>query len=183
MVFLLTSLIIISRRKKKAKMKKYIYFLVDSPEYPNEIFANSVQEVKSLLLESLADESQILRITEAKDTQAEPSAVVVDTALPLASEKPSQMQAFSPIAQSQENREKKEERRLENKQIEQAKFFEEDGMQLKLENGKLFKKSWTLLPTDDNPEIRVKSKKTGKYIDLDKYIIEKLEWKEIKQHN
>ena len=47
-------------------MKKYVYFLADSPEYPNEIYANSPMEVKRLIMESIPDESQILKIIEVK---------------------------------------------------------------------------------------------------------------------
>jgi hypothetical protein len=48
-------------------MRKFIYFLQDSPKRPNEINAISKAEVRSLLMENISDESQILAIyTEAE---------------------------------------------------------------------------------------------------------------------
>ena len=69
MVFLVTFLTTISRRRT-TDVKKFVYFLSDSPSYPNEIYANSAAEVKKLILESVPDESQILKIIEVRPNQA-----------------------------------------------------------------------------------------------------------------
>ena len=62
-------------------MQKYIYYLADSPTYPNEIFASSKAEVRKLILENVPDESHILKIIEApKATAADDAKQAVQSA-------------------------------------------------------------------------------------------------------
>lgn len=68
---------------------------------------------------------------------------------------------------------------LQCNSIEPPKFFEESGIKFKLENGKLYKKSWhtiDLEAVNTDIEYRIKNKTTGKPINSDKYELQKLEW-------
>ena len=56
-------------------MRKFIYFLQDSPSYPNEIFASSKDEVRSLILDSIGpdNEGSIIGIYSAEEIQKKQS--------------------------------------------------------------------------------------------------------------
>lgn len=192
-------------------MKKFVYFLADAPNYPNEIYANSPAEVKKLILESVPDESQILRIIDASNLQPAPQKQatvkqvqqiqssayedidpndfnnandffnsVMNAAI---SKEASKSVAEKPVIDEQpqpmivENNTKVAPIK---KEVESARFFEEAGIQFKLENGRLFKRSWVNVSDDDMPQFRIKVRKTGKLADEDKFVLEKLEWVEIK---
>ena len=59
--------------------------------------------------------------------------------------------------------------------IEEPKFFEEDGIQFKVEsNGKVFKKVWE---TDQDHETRIVNIKNGKVYAGEQYEVQKLSWK------
>ncbi len=199
-------------------MKKFVFYLADSPNYPNEIFANSIYEAKSLILESIPDESQILKIIDVgaqqnqqvsgqlRNTQQQPVQEDLDpdnfnnasdfftSVMNTAYTEEAKKKAAEKVEAEVEEEKKKDEIPIEVtsepvKQIESVppvvkaeeppKFFEEAGIQFKLENGKLFKRSWINVSDDPEPQFRIKSKKTGKLADLEKFSLEKLEWIEI----
>jgi len=161
-------------------MKKYIYYLQDSPNYPNTIMANSKDEVKKLILENVPDESQILKIIEASDSSNnEPKAVYAEpddyansqdffNDVIKAGGKVGEKIAQTPVGSSS----------AVSAQPAPVKYFEEGGVQFKLENNKVFKRSWVEANGDDS-EFRIISAKTGKVIGNDKFKLERLVWVEI----
>ena len=66
----------------------------------------------------------------------------------------------------------------------EPKYFNDNGIQYKLEDGKMFKQAWKSVPdeqTDESGNIvysnyRIINKETGKQIKSPKYIIEHLDW-------
>ena len=199
-------------------MKKFVYFLADSPSYPNEIYANSAAEVKRLVMESIPDESQILRIIEVTPKNQGRLQTPSLQASPQMKQQPQIMdeeldpndfsdandffnnvmnEAIKKGNAEQKNEEMVQEEKPEVEatlppqepplpsvqqtvKIEPPRFFEEAGIQFKFDNGKLFKRSWIDVSDEETPLFRIKSKKTGKLADTEKFAIEKLEWVEIK---
>lgn len=225
MVFLVTFLTTISRRRT-TDVKKFVYFLSDSPSYPNEIYANSAAEVKKLILESVPDESQILKIIEVRPNQAAeggaqapaPAAQdarrgedidpndfsnandffssVMDAAIEKGKAEPEAKAMEEEAAEEEEapaRQQPQPQPAAEGKvsappQAERcgcaeagpAKFFEEAGIQFKLEGGRIFKRSWVNVSDEDEPMFRIRVRKTGRLADEEKFLLEKLEWVEIK---
>ena len=225
MVFLVTFLTTISRRRT-TDVKKFVYFLSDSPSYPNEIYANSAAEVKKLILESVPDESQILKIIEVRPNQAaeggaqapapaaqdarreedidpndfsnandffssvmgaaiekekgkaEPEAKAMEEEAAEEEEPPARQQP-QPVAEGKAGVPLQAERCC-CAEAGPAKFFEEAGIQFKLEGGRIFKRSWVNVSDEDEPMFRIRVRKTGKLADEEKFLLEKLEWVEIK---
>lgn len=201
-------------------MKKFVYFLSDSPSYPNEIYANSAAEVKKLILESVPDESQILKIIEVRPNQAAeggsqaPAPVAQDArrgedidpndfsnandffssvmgaaiekgkAEPEAKAAEEAMEEEAPPVQPQPvaGPQPIAEAGVPCQRTEAgpAKFFEEAGIQFKLEGGRIFKRSWVNVSDEDEPMFRIRVRKTGRLADEEKFLLEKLEWVEIK---
>lgn len=71
------------------------------------------------------------------------------------------------------------------KEKEPVKYFIDNGIQFKLDNGKLFKKVWKTVPIDvymseDGqkvfPEFRIVNKETGKQVNTTKYDVQQLVW-------
>ena len=223
MVFLVTFLTTISRRRT-TDVKKFVYFLSDSPSYPNEIYANSAAEVKKLILESVPDESQILKIIEVRPNQAaeggaqapapaqdarrgedidpndfsnandffssvmgaaiekekgkaEPEAKAMEEEA--AEEEAPARQQLQPVAEGKAGAPLQAER-CGCAEAGPAKFFEEAGIQFKLEGGRIFKRSWVNVSDEDEPMFRIRVRKTGRLADEEKFLLEKLEWVEIK---
>ena len=66
----------------------------------------------------------------------------------------------------------------------EPKYFNDNGVQYKLENGKMFKQAWKSVPDEQTDEVgnivysnyRIINKETGKQIKSPKYIIEHLDW-------
>lgn len=221
MVFLVTFLTTISRRRT-TDVKKFVYFLSDSPSYPNEIYANSAAEVKKLILESVPDESQILKIIEVRPNQAAeggaqaPAPAAQDArrgedidpndfsnandffssvmgaaiekgkaepeAKAMEEEKAAEEEAPpvqpQPVAEPQPIAEAGVP--CQRTEASPAKFFEEAGIQFKLEGGRIFKRSWVNVSDEDEPMFRIRVRKTGRLADEEKFLLEKLEWVEIK---
>lgn len=225
MVFLVTFLTTISRRRT-TDVKKFVYFLSDSPSYPNEIYANSAAEVKKLILESVPDESQILKIIEVRPNQAaeggaqapapaaqdarrgedidpndfsnandffssvmgaaiekgkaEPEAKAMEEEAEAAEEEEAPVrQQPQPAAEGKGGAPLQAER-SGCAEAGPAKFFEEAGIQFKLEGGRIFKRSWVNVSDEDEPMFRIRVRKTGRLADEEKFLLEKLEWVEIK---
>lgn len=179
-------------------MRKFIYFLQDSPSYPNEIFASSKEEVRDLILESIGpdNEGSIIGIYSAEEIQKKQSqgagAIYSD-----ASEYGNSKDFFNDVIKAgkivgqnieQENNNvqvdelpklpKTESTNISNKPaIHDVKYFEEGGFQFKLENGKVYKKKWVNISSSD--EYRIINSVTKKPIKSDKYEIEKLDWVEL----
>lgn len=175
------------------KMKKFYYFLQDQPQYANKILANSKNEVKSLLMENLSDESSILKIlseeemvaksnpnnnaiyAEAEDYKSGNDFMndMIKSATKVATTKSNNTSVIKPeqevVNQPQNN--------IVNKQS-QPKYFEEAGIQFKLENGKLYKKIWKDA-NDNEINFRIINLKTNKEVDKSKFKLEKLDWVEI----
>lgn len=224
MVFLVTFLTTISRRRT-TDVKKFVYFLSDSPSYPNEIYANSAAEVKKLILESVPDESQILKIIEVRPNQAaeggaqapapaaqdarrgedidpndfsnandffssvmgaaiekgkaeQPEAKAIEEESAEEEEAPARQQP-QPVAEGKGSAPLQAERCC-CAEAGPAKFFEEAGIQFKLEGGRIFKRSWVNVSDEDEPMFRIRVRKTGRLADEEKFLLEKLEWVEIK---
>ena len=71
---------------------------------------------------------------------------------------------------------------------EPIKYFIDNGIQFKLDNGKLFKKVWQTVPIDAYmsedgqkvfPEFRIINKETGKQVNTTKYDVQQLVWEAI----
>lgn len=71
------------------------------------------------------------------------------------------------------------------KEKEPVKYFIDNGIQFKLDNGKLFKKVWKTVPIDAYmsedgqkvfPEFRIVNKETGKQVNTTKYDVQQLVW-------
>lgn len=196
--------------------RKFIYYLTEQPDYPNEIWADSREEVVRLILESVPDKSAIKDIIEVTPGMPRKSAVdkVVESEpddykngqdffnnlIKAAEIKGAEFDAKNekqkptvtvetvsqPASATQEDTTPTpfqapltNERKAVEITEEPPKFFEEAGMQFKLECGKLYKKTWTNVTDVEKPDYRIVSKQTNKPISSDKYKIEKLEWVEI----
>ena len=179
--------------------KKFVYFLADSPNYPNEIWAQSKAEVRQLLLETIPDETAILKIIEANpqnnDSQ-NPENFTMDSddfsnggdyfnnllnsanKICAVKEQDEVSQKNTGIAQIQQMQQPFE-AAVPSKPQQETKYFEEAGIKFKLENGCLFKKVWVSVNDGDSPEYRILNAKTGKPITADKFRLEKLEWQQI----
>lgn len=71
---------------------------------------------------------------------------------------------------------------------ESIKYFIDNGIQFKLDNGKLFKKVWQTVPIDAYmsedgqkvfPEFRIINRETGKQVNTTKYDVQQLVWEAI----
>jgi hypothetical protein len=63
--------------------------------------------------------------------------------------------------------------------IEPPRYFEDSGIQFKLEKGILYKKVWAEISSDDINDFRIINVKTNKNVDRAKFKLEKLIWKKI----
>lgn len=189
-------------------MKKFIYFLQDSPRTPNEIHASSKAEVKALLLESLPDESHILAIY----TQEEFNLKFYGKAnISLDNENDDDYNekyqdskdffnsVISQIGNEEINEDEKNsissiqfETQCHNvtqnvsntspPQISEPTYFEDDGISFKLENGKLYRKRWQKIDECSNKmEYRILRKKTGRECSKEDFEVEILDWVEFQQ--
>jgi len=173
-------------------MKKFYYILQDNPHHPDSLMATSKEEVKNILMESLADESAILGIfTEAEfnkkfnlapnDPQnaayADPNDFkdgndFMNSMIAAANKIPNQEEQMEDISQ-------------QNIQpspppvMNEVKYFELNGEKLKLENGSIYKKNWRVLTEEESESYRIVSSKTKKEVKSDQYQIEKLDWEKI----
>ncbi len=183
--------------------KKFIYYLAEQPNYPNEIWADSKEEVRRLILESVPDESSIVKIIEVTPGGQKKSVVdrVIDSEpddykngqdffnniIKAAEVKGNELEAEAekqapptvPETTQTVTVNYKDTVNVDKVVEEPPKFFEEAGMQFKLESGKLYKKTWMNVTDVEKPDYRIVSKQTNKPISSDKYKIEKLEWVEI----
>jgi hypothetical protein len=203
---------IFKRKNKKQKnnknnfgkdMKKYIYFLQDSPNYPNEILASSINEVRSLILDSIGldNEGMILNIVLADDYYNKGKSAIYSDPNDYANSNDffnSVINSGKEIGATINNEDVKnqqnnnvvpEQKNINQQQIQQptnvqqsqnVKYFEDNGIKYKLENGILYKNNWISvdeLPDKDN--YRIVSNSTNRVVSSEKYRIEKLDWKEI----
>lgn len=203
---------IFKRKNKKQKnnknnfgkdMKKYIYFLQDSPNYPNEILASSINEVRSLILDSIGldNEGMILNIVLADDYYNKGKSAIYSDPNDYANSNDffnSVINSGKEIGSTLNNEDVKnqqnnnvvpEQKNINQQQIQQStnvqqsqnvKYFEDNGIKYKLENGILYKNNWISvdeLPDKDN--YRIVSNSTNRVVSSEKYRIEKLDWKEI----
>ena len=190
-------------------MKRYVFFLANSPTYPNEIYANSPQEVKKLIMESIPDPSQILKIVEVdKNASLESNKAVANHQNDFQEVDPDNFKNANDFFESIVNTAVKKSESLKKEEAPQQKvvdvkeekplpkqvpqqpqvaneepiaprFFEEAGIKFKLENGKIYKQSWIEVKNDESANFRFKNKKTNHLVDSEKFIVEKLEWVEI----
>jgi hypothetical protein len=213
MVFWLMFLTTIFKRKNRKQsknkekdfgkdMKKYVYFLQDSPNYPNEILASSASEVRSLILESIGadNESMILNIIAADEYYNKgKSAIYSDPndyansndffnsvinsgkKIGAALNEEVQMQPVQQQVQPvQQQMTQSVQQAQQIQQSQNVKYFEDNGIKYKLENGILYKNNW--VPVDelsDKENYRIINNSTNRVVSSDKYRIEKLDWKEI----
>lgn len=195
-----------SKEDKKDNMQTFYYFLSEQPNYPNKIMAKSKAEVKSLLMESLADESSILRILSEAEMKgknnpktgaiyADPddfqngndfmNAVINSASNVAAAVHETEQQRMAALAQIDQMQPQQNQPKIKVDStpiVSMAetgpKYFEEAGIQFKLENGKLYKKVWKDLSGDD-AEFRIINVKTNKPADKTKFKLEQLSWSEI----
>jgi hypothetical protein len=192
-------------------MKKYLYFLQDSPNRPFEINAVSKAEVKALLMDSVPDESHILAIYTEEEFNAKYNR---------GSNKPQQINEeddteynqnfsnsndyFNSVLNSVKNQNNQQQSQIiasnlvetipaqvENNNISQVKvaeddglpkYFEDDGISFKLENGKLYRKRWrNINESPDKIEYRILRAKTKKECDKEMFDVEILDWVEFQQ--
>ena len=182
-------------------MKKYLYFLQDSPNRPFEINAVSKAEVKALLMDSVPDESHILAIYTEEEFNAKYNR---------GSNRPQQIneeddteynQNFLNSVKNQNNQQQSQitvsnpgetiPAQVENNNISQVKiveddglpkYFEDDGISFKLENGKLYRKRWrNINESPDKIEYRILRAKTKKECDKEMFDVEILDWVEFQQ--
>lgn len=202
-------------------MKKFIYFLEESPNYPNELYAKDKNEVVSLLVNDGIERSSIKKIIdveEASQSRAnaqsqQPQVLDYDSrvydnpndfmndmlneafmkansneaAREAAKEAVMLPKAQAPASESQPSMEA---RALESSPspapasasapaYAETKFFEDNGIKFKLEDGKLYKKVWTDVSSAQDAEFRIVKKNTKKIVPKDSFILEKLEWVEL----
>ena len=202
-------------------MKKFIYFLEESPNYPNELYAKDKNEVVSLLVNDGIERSSIKKIIdveEASQSRAnaqsqQPQVLDYDSrvydnpndfmndmlneafmkansneaAREAAKEAVMLPKAQAPASESQPSMEA---RALESSPSPapasasapahaETKFFEDNGIKFKLEDGKLYKKVWTDVSSAQDAEFRIVKKNTKKIVPKDSFILEKLEWVEL----
>ena len=182
-------------------MKKYVYFLQDSPQYPNEIIASSKEEVRNLILDSIGpdNEGMILDIVLADVYYKKGQSAIYSDPNEYANSNDffnSVLNAGKKIGEglNEEAPPAQPNKNIETNQLEttsnetpqtfksndsnEPKYFEDNGIKYKLENGILYKNNWISveeLPDKDN--YRIVSNSTNKVISSDKYRIEKLDWK------
>lgn len=186
------------QNKDVETMKKYVYFLQDSPQYPNEIMASSIEEVKSLILESIGadNEGMILNIELAKDyynkgqnpIYSDPNEyanskdffnTVISAGKKIGTELNEDEDGYVQPIQPQQDISFDQINLIQKKDVisNGPKYFEDNGVKYKLENGILYKNNW--VPVNELPDkddYRIVSNSTNKVISSDKYRIEKLDW-------
>lgn len=186
-------------------MKKFIYFLQDSPKTPNEIHASSKVEVKSLLLESLPDESHILAIYTQEEFNLKfygKSNISLDDDDDYNEKYQDSNDFFNSVISQVGNEEINEveknsissihiETQSQNvtqnisnptQQISEPTYFEDDGISFKLENGKLYRKRWQKIDECSNKmEYRILRKRTGRECSKEDFEVEILDWVEFQQ--
>lgn len=187
-------------------MRKFIYFLQDSPKRPFEINAVSKAEVKALITESVPDESHILAIyTEDEFNRKynivgnsnKTTNVINEEDDSEYNERFSNSQDFfnSMLNSVEQNsvEQKCEETKVSQNVVAEQKntiqynkkevtYFEDDGISFKLENGKLYRKRWrNIKDSPDKIEYRILRAKTGKECDKDQFDVEILDWVEFQQ--
>lgn len=183
-------------------MQKFIYFLTEASGYPNEIYANSKQEVVKLLSESV-DQSSIENIFTEEEFLKRTGQYVA----------PSPQQNVEQEIVNQDSIERMNYdggadfmndmmKKATSKAIsmnktnnttaqvvvsepaievspQNAKYFEDHGIKFKVENGKIFKKVWTDISSADDAEYRIVRKSNHKVVSKDSFILEKLDWEEL----
>lgn len=191
-----------SKKEDDEPMRKYVYFLQDSPQYPNEIMASSIDEVKSLILDSIGadNEGMILNIVSAEEYYGRGKNPIYSDI----NEYSNTNDFFNSVINSGKKIGAALNREVESQQIQQqvqsvhqqmtqsvqqaqqtqqsqnVKYFEDNGIKYKLENGILYKNNWVSVnELSDKENYRIVNNSTNKVISSDKYRIEKLDWKEI----
>lgn len=162
-------------------MPKFYYYLKYNPNYPNPIVAKDKNEAMRIVLSELAESDAVVKMLTAAEAgfeQPEQPAVEHFEQKSI----PSKESVSETVQKTCDNKEANESDGIVNdqKQIVQAlpvKFFTEAGIDFKLENGKLFKKSWVNL--SDSDEYRIVKVKTGAVVSKDQFVLERLDWVEI----
>lgn len=190
-------------------MKKFIYFLNESPGYPNEIYANDKAEVQKLICETCEASSIEAILTEeeflakqgikmnAKNNSADDAASSIDSAEIEEADYANgndfmndmMNKAFRKASTNQIQREQEELAKKTTAESsapqpapvvqQEAKYFEDHGIKFKVEGGKIFKKVWVDISSGDGAEYRIIRKSTGKVVSGDGLILEKLDWQEL----
>lgn len=167
-------------------MRKFYYFLKDNPSYPEMIMAKDKNEVVSLLIESMGDHARdyIIKIlTEAEFTgKPETSVPVQNVNNQVISGNGDfvtntlSMLSSNNNPQTNEVKSQQDEQPKNQSAQHETKFFSAGGEDFKLENGKLYKKSWG--PVENQKDFRIVKTDTLKPIKSEKYKIETLVWTE-----
>ena len=156
-------------------MPKFYYFLKDNPQYPEVIMANSKSEVVSLLINDMGEHARdsigrILTEEEFTGKPAQPS-----------QQQQSQETDFAVNAMNMLSNQAQPTIQVQNQTVSsETKYFELNGEKLKLQNNKLYKLEWNSLKEDQQSDYRIINEKTGKEIKNENYIIQKLDWYEVK---
>ena len=187
-------------------MQRFIYFLSECPDYPNEIFAKDKQEVVKLICDSGIDNANIGEILSEEEfyrkigkpmpnnMTSEVHSMISDIEEPDykdgASFMNDMMQKAVSKAKSNEAQAALQPPQPQppNPQVIQqapasqqtpVKYFEDHGIKFKVENGKIYKKVWTDISSGDDAEYRIIRKSSGKIVSNDGLVLEKLDWQEI----
>ncbi len=203
-------------------MKKFIYFLEESPNYPNELYAEDKNEVVSLLVNDGIERTSIKKIIDVEEmsqrgANAQPQPMqpqksqvldydsrvydnpndfmndmINEAFMKANSNEAAAKEAMLTRAQAPapESQPSMEVRALESSPSPaptpapapvhaETKFFEDNGIKFKLEDGKLYKKVWTDVSSAQDAEFRIVKKNTKKLVPKDSFILEKLEWVEL----
>ena len=178
-------------------MRKFYYILQDNPHHPDSLMATSKEEVKSILMESLADESAILGIfTETEFNRkfnsnsgspqnaiyADPNDFkdgndfmnsIIRDANKIPNQEPQEIveenvqQFESPIQQSN------------NIQSSVSHIFELNGEKIMVKDNKLYKLAWFPINDEAKSDYRIFNQKTNKEVKNENYVIQKLDWIEV----
>ena len=163
------------------------------------IMASTKEEVKSILMENLSDEESILNIFSETEFQkmynkdgsvnaiyADPNDYqngndffenVINSAkaegINQQNQNQNQLKSIKIENQVQNNE-------FDNQASIESKIFELNGEKILLKNNKLYKLNWIELDSEEIKKFRIINSKTKKEIKNENYIIQKLDWNEIK---
>lgn len=179
---------------------RFYYILQENPHHPEMIIASSKQEVKSILMENLNSEDQILNIFSESEfnkmynNDGSVNAIYADSnnyknakdffnnVIKAAGSEAENIQHqeehnnLKPINDDQPVQEQKVEENID------VKIFELNGEKIMVKNNKLYKLSWFSIKDDDLSNYRILNQKTGKEVKNENYIIQKLDWIEVQNN-
>ena len=172
---------------------RFYYILQENPHHPEMIMASSKQEVKSILMENLNSEDQILNIFSEDEFNkiynqngsvnaiyADPNDYkngndffnsVINSAKAEGINNENSQQNQVPVQQSIQQ--------PNNVQPSVSHVFELNGEKIMVKDNKLYKLAWFPIKDDEQSNYRILNQKTNKEVKNENYIIQKLDWIEV----